>query len=169
VQCPAVEWSSFSLLTEWESVIAVIALPLVEQMFNNIKRAGSGKNEAVVYDPPRRLGKDKRVFQLAACPLGSPRHDRCILCLRKQEWIDSEWLLCERGFSLGTLCPECAAAGPTWAALTLRRRAEKVRQLAERFTASLWAWGWTGLHRLLHEHAAALDGLAECLARLSGW
>jgi hypothetical protein len=55
------------------------------------------------------------------------------------------------------------------AAARLRRRAAGARQVMERWRVCLLAWGWTGLHRLLLEYAAYLDGLAGRLERSDAW
>ena len=65
------------------------------------------------------------------------------------------------------VCSWCLEARPRQAALALRRRAEQVRRLAQRCRPCLGAWGWTGLHRLLYEQAAALEGMAEGLVGLA--
>jgi hypothetical protein len=64
------------------------------------------------------------------------------------------------------MCLWCAEGGLPQAIRDLRRRADRARRLAERFRPCLHAWGWTGLHRLLHESAAVLEGRADRLAQL---
>jgi hypothetical protein len=67
------------------------------------------------------------------------------------------------------VCSWCLQARPRQAAVALRRRAEQVRLLAQRCQPCLAAWGWTGLHRLLYEQAAALEDAAEGLVRGAAW
>jgi hypothetical protein len=100
---------------------------------------------------------------------GTVRHGRCLFCRGPYESVGSGWLLRGRGLPEGQVCLWCAEAGPGRAALHLRRRAARSRRLAERCRPCLWAWGWTGLHRLLHEYAGALDDLADRLAGRDVW
>jgi hypothetical protein len=87
----------------------------------------------------------------------SREYRRCTVCRQADE---SAWT---------GVCSWCLEARPRQAALALRRRAEQVRRLAERCRPCLGAWGWTGLHRLLYEQAAALEDVAEGLVRLAVW
>jgi hypothetical protein len=96
---------------------------------------------------------------------GTIGHDRCVLCGQPCESVQSGWVLGQAG----EVCLWCVQAGPRDAAQLLHRRAAKARWLAERCRPCLLSWGWTGLHRLLHEHAAALDRLAGVLETLSAW
>jgi hypothetical protein len=108
-------------------------------------------------------------MQLVACEHGTVRHGRCALCRGPYESVGRGWMLRGWGLPREQVCLACREAGPRGAALALRRRAERARRLAERCDAWLWAWGWTGLHRVLYDYAGALDGLADRLARLAAW
>ncbi len=100
---------------------------------------------------------------------GTIRHGRCALCGRPYEGVAGGWVLHDGASSWGEVCLWCVEAGPGGVTLLLRRRADRIRRLAERCRPCLGAWGWTGLHRLLHEHATALERLAEDLARHRFW
>ena len=108
-------------------------------------------------------------FHLVSRGHGTVRHGRCLLCRRPYESVGSGWLLESRGLAEGQVCLWCAEGGPGRAALLLRHRAARSRRLAERCRPCLRAWGWTGLHRLLYEYAAALDDLADRLAGQGVW
>ena len=73
------------------------------------------------------------------------------------------------GRAHGRVCLECVAGGPLRAAGRLRRRAARLRLLLERCDAGLRSWGWTGLHQLLADCAAALDDLAGRVEQSGTW
>lgn len=102
-------------------------------------------------------------------PSGRTQPYRCALCGSLCEVIPTRWVLQDHDGRRAYICVRCVEGGPPQAARELRRRAARARRLAERCRPFLYAWGWTGLHRLLHEYAAALDGQAERVARLPGW
>ena len=107
--------------------------------------------------------------RLVACEHGTVQHGRCAVCRRPYESVGGGWVLHDGSLRRDYVCLGCFEAGPAGAALTLRRRADRVRRAAERCRPCLRAWGWTGLHRLLHEYAAALDDLADRLAGRDVW
>ena len=110
-----------------------------------------------------------REVVLASRTHGAIRHGNCVLCRLPYEAVRHGTLLLDGAVPRGEVCLACLEAGPGEAARNLRQRAARSRRLAECCRPSLEAWRWSGLVRLLHEHATALEALADRLARLPGW
>lgn len=100
---------------------------------------------------------------------GKVLHGRCVLCRKLYESVGSGWVLSITRGPEDYVCLQCVEYGPRRAARILRARAARVRRLAIACNPCLRAWGWTGLHRLLLEHAAALDALAGRFAERDRW
>ena len=106
---------------------------------------------------------------LVATPHGAIRKGRCAVCRRPYESVGRGHLLLDGGVVRGQVCLWCLEDGRFQAAELLRRRAARVRLLLERFHVGLRAWGWAGLHQLLAEYSAYLDGLAARVEKSAAW
>jgi hypothetical protein len=98
-------------------------------------------------------------------------HGKCVLCQRPYEVIERGWALLGAGAATGGVCSICVEEGPSRVAAKLRQRADLVRELAWECRAGLSAWRSTSFIQVLHQHASALDDLAQRVAgaRWADW